>query len=382
MQVLTRLPPISWTLLLVVTLSAESAQAATTYTLTDLGDFPGSSDFSEARDLNASGVVVGNSLRSTGPGLYDVARRGFVWENGVMTDVGDLPGGDDESRAVAINASGQVVGFSAAAAGRRPFLWESGAGILDLSLEPGSPLFFEASDINDAGQVVGQCSGLTPTRACVWESGNPIVDLGVVDPPNTFSVPEAINASALVVGWGAIGSTGGIRGLSWSGLAGTPNDLGELGGGEDRSIAFDVNDVGQIVGRSNAGSGDRAVLWDGGPPIDLGELPGGENHSEAFGINDLGEIVGVSGDGSGDRGVLWDTTGGPYHLNDRLDASGAGYEIFDARAINDAGQIAANANVGGVQHAVLLTPVPEPGVLAGTLASVAVLALCASRRVR
>jgi len=249
-------------------------------------------------------------------------------------------------------------------------------------MEPGSSLFFEASDINDAGQVVGACSGLTPTRACLWQSGNPIVDLGVVIPPNTFSVPEAINANALIVGWGAVGNADSVRGLSWSGLAGTPTDLGELAGGDDRSIAFDLNDAGLIVGRSNAGSGDRAVKWDGGGPIDLGEVPGGENYSEAFGVNALEEIVGVSGAASGNRGVLWDGTGGPYDLNDRLDASGAGYEIFEARAINDAGQIAANANVGGVQHAVLLTPVPEPGVLGLSLVSVVSIALCALRRSR
>ena len=72
--------------------------------------------------------------------------------------------------------------------------------------------------------------------------------------------------------------------------------------------------------------------------------------------------------------------GGPYDLNDRLDASGAGYELFEARAVNDAGQIAANANVGGVTHGVLLTPAPEPGRLAQTLASGGALLVGALRR--
>ncbi len=48
-----------------------------------------------------------------------------------MTDLGDLPGGDDFSYANGINDHGQVVGFSSAATGDRGFLWQ-GAGMTDL----------------------------------------------------------------------------------------------------------------------------------------------------------------------------------------------------------------------------------------------------------
>ncbi len=368
-------------LVLVESTFAASARAATTYSLTDLGDLPGGPDFSEALDLNASGAVVGTSVRAPGPGIDQAARRGFFWQSNVMVDVGDLPGGNDESWAVGLNASGQVVGYSDSTTGRRPFLWQSASGLLNLSTEPGGALLTQAADINDAGQVVGIGAGLTGARGFLWESGSLPEDLGVfVAPNNPFSVPTAITTNGFIVGWASVGTGDGIHGVSWS-APGAPNDLDELDGGDDRSIAFDANDVGQIVGRSNASSGDRAVLWqDGGDPIDLGDLAGGEDSSEAQGVNALGEIVGVSKNASGDRGVLWDSTGGPYDLNDRLDASGAGYEILRANAINDAGQIAADAKIGSVTHGVLLTPAPEPGALAQTLTSVIALALWAFRR--
>ncbi len=358
---------------------ATSAQAATTYSLTDLGDFPGGTDRSEALDLNASGAVVGFGILSIGPGASEIAGHGFLWQNGVMTDLGDLPGGADASLAVAINASGQVVGYSETTAGRRPFLWQSDVGLIDLSMEPGNAAFLNAADINDVGQVVGSGQAQPNTTAYLWQSGSGLTDLGRFEGMDflPFATATAINASGFVVGWGKPYLTAN-HGMSWA-EAGMPADLGELPGGDDSSGAFDVNDAGQIVGRSTAGSGYRAVLWDGGPPIDLGELTGGESSTEALGINNLGEIVGVSAAASGNRGVLWDDTGGPYDLNDRLDASGAGYEIFRADAINDAGQIAANATIGGVTHGVLLTPAPEPAALAQTLTSVGALLFGALR---
>jgi hypothetical protein len=59
---------------------------------------------------------------------------------------------------------------------------------------------------------------------------------------------------------------------------------------------------------------------------------------------------------------LWDSIDGMQDLNDLLDASSAGWTIYEARAINEHGQIAAyGRSPSGQNHAVLLNPVPVLG---------------------
>jgi probable HAF family extracellular repeat protein len=81
----------------------------------------------------------------------------FLWQNGVMTDLGLLPG-DVQSWANMINNKNQAVGTSFdASGGRRAFIWQNGV-MTDLNtlIPAGSPLFLlEAFGINDRGQIAG-----------------------------------------------------------------------------------------------------------------------------------------------------------------------------------------------------------------------------------
>src|SRR6516165_3440412 len=100
---------------------AAPAAAATTYTITDLGSLGGGVTHGLA--INASGQVTGDSVSSQlvqvpCPPRYGVPQKcfrhpdhAFVWSNGTMTDLGTLGGLD--SQGVAINGSGEVVGYSA-----------------------------------------------------------------------------------------------------------------------------------------------------------------------------------------------------------------------------------------------------------------------------
>jgi probable HAF family extracellular repeat protein len=91
-------------------------------------------------------------------------------------------------------------------------------------------------------------------------------------------------------------------------------DLGTLPG-DVQSLALDINDRGQVVGRSGnwdpgCETGEcTAVLWENGTVTDLGTLPD-HDYSEARAINNQGEIVGLAGSwDSGQHGqhaVLWD----------------------------------------------------------------------------
>src|SRR5688500_8724284 len=74
------------------------------YSVIDLGTLGGS--FSQADDINAFGQVVGRSARSSGD------RHAFLWQNGVMADLGTLGGAISSSYANAISDAGHVVGGS------------------------------------------------------------------------------------------------------------------------------------------------------------------------------------------------------------------------------------------------------------------------------
>jgi probable HAF family extracellular repeat protein len=97
---------------------------------------------------------------------------------------------------------------------------------------------------------------------------------------------------------------------------------------------------------------------------DLGDLLGGTDYSNAYGINSGGQVVGQSIAATGERAFLWSSSSGMLNLNDYLDASGSGWTLGSATAINDAGQIVGKGTHNGITHAYLLTPVPEPGSLA------------------
>ena len=122
-------------------------------TRTPLGHLGGG--VSAATDINDSGVIVGGSYNGEMTPL-GLMQRPFVWQNGVMSDLG-LFAGDDDGSAQAINNAGQIVGSS----GRMdPDTYESfyrafvhAEGVMTALPVPSAEAY--ASDINDAGVVVG-----------------------------------------------------------------------------------------------------------------------------------------------------------------------------------------------------------------------------------
>jgi probable HAF family extracellular repeat protein len=94
---------------------------------------------------------------------------------------------------------------------------------------------------------------------------------------------------------------------------------------------------------------------------DLGVLPG-NNPSAALGINNAGQAVGWSSAATGNSAFLWQNSV-MTDLSTVVGVAGTGWSLFEAAAINDAGQIVGYGfNPLGQEHAFILTPVPEPEV--------------------
>jgi len=135
-------------------------------TPTDLGTLGG--DNGTAIWLTETGEVVGEAdLPTSPPGCTGLTciHHGFLWKDGVMTDLGTL-GTDPCSRALMMNSKGQIVGATIAVCGTEtthPFLWENGGPMVDLNTlisENSVATLYEADNINERGEIVA--SGLPP----------------------------------------------------------------------------------------------------------------------------------------------------------------------------------------------------------------------------
>jgi probable HAF family extracellular repeat protein len=126
--------------------------------LNDLGTLGG--DNAAALWIDDAGDVVGYAdLPPNPPGCTGLLcqHHGFLWKNGVMTDLGSI-GSDPCSRALSVNARGQIVGATAAVCSgnlTHGFLWEKGGPAVDLnSLVNGTDIALaQPVYINDRGEI-------------------------------------------------------------------------------------------------------------------------------------------------------------------------------------------------------------------------------------
>jgi probable HAF family extracellular repeat protein len=116
-----------------------------TNTFSKLSTLGGASSY--GADINDSGAVVGSSTLASG------VSHAFIYNNGVMTDLGALVSASNTSSANAINNAGVIVGSSNGHA----FVYRNGE-MLDLNdlINPASYFTLtNATDINILGQIVG-----------------------------------------------------------------------------------------------------------------------------------------------------------------------------------------------------------------------------------
>jgi probable HAF family extracellular repeat protein len=171
--------------------------------ITDLGTFGGSN--SVANDINNLGEIVGTArLQDTN------ATHAFTYQNGVMTDIGTIDGTrhDLESEALAVNASGDAVGWSYTAADRgvdHAFLYHQGV-MTDLNPVLGTNQAV-ANAINDAGQVVGYAYQGNAQYAFLYRNGIAYDLNNLINPSLGLRLATAtgINDRGQIIGNGDIG---------------------------------------------------------------------------------------------------------------------------------------------------------------------------------
>ncbi|HET7552439.1 MAG TPA: hypothetical protein VFK04_14210 [Gemmatimonadaceae bacterium] len=270
-------------------------------TITNLGSLGGTLG-GEASAINSAGQIVGYSYTSDGD------PHAFLWENGVMTDLGTL--GGRSSFATDINEAGEIVGSSATSSGcTHAFLWKNGVMIdlndpLECNPEPSG-----ATAINPAGEIVGTSPDPDPLgppdRAVIWKRGRPSA-LSRLGFGPTFG--QGINPAGDLVGFGEDGDHR-MRALLWR-RGGDPMDIGALGDDSPYALtssayAFDINPGGVVVGITSTSEGlSHAFRWRAGEMTDLGALGGPS--SKASRINPAGQIVGWADALDGHQhAVLW-----------------------------------------------------------------------------
>lgn len=336
-----------------------SVSAVVQYSVADLGALSGLSG-SFAYGINNSGQVVGMAF------FAGNSVHAFLWtSSGGMHDLGTL--GNSQGYASAINNSGQITGYTLNGSPSHAFLWTSAGGMLDLGTFGGRSS--GAYGINDSGQVVGgayNSSGYG--RAFLWSSIAGMQDLGTLGGAESWAFD--INSSGQVVG-GADLSGGSEQAFLWT----IGGGMQGLGGGLGWANA--INNHEQIVGQSSG----NAFLWTNGSGVQgLGTLGG--SGSVAYDINDSGQIVGAAKNSQGiDHAALWSAdTRSAIDLNTLISPS-CGLTLLTAEAINDSGWIVGRAiSPTSQQDAYLLIPLPEPSTFALGIGVIGLLAYGWRRR--
>lgn len=289
-------------------------------TWTDLSALhPGMVQFGELSVINDASQVI------TTPAGMGSDHWSALYSHGVMTQLGSL--GGNWVRANDINQSGQIVGSSKTADGRlHAFIYQDGV-MTDIGTAGWAAS--EAWAINDAGTVVGtlEPSSSDSFRPHVFRySGGVMTDLGDCWPgdPPTMAVMDLIK----------INRRGQVLCTSrrWASAGFFQNDSYILDGDAEISLDFpacDINDAGQVIGRSGE-------IYDRGQTVSLG--------FSARDINNVGQVVGSHTPAAGETRLVLYASGRTWDVDELVDAGDPAKGIVhleDAYRISDSGTIIA-----------------------------------------
>ena len=252
--------------------------------------------------------------------------------------LGDLPGGDVHSEALAVSDDGRVVvgRSSSARFTEEGFLWAGADTLTPLLGAGGVPVASEPRAITATGDAVAGKIGIAGGFvAAQWTAATGWVSVGDIVGGTLISQVLGMSANGTVlVGWGS--SDAGFESVRWT--AGTPVAMGDLPGGVFNSAAAQVSADGQtIAGTGSSTSGPEAYVWtQSGGMVGLGDLEFGAFESEAFGMNGNGSvIVGEATSAAGVEAFRWIAAGGMQGLGDLAggDFHSTAFDVSDDGAV-------------------------------------------------
>ena len=310
-----------------------------TYRLIDLGTM---------LEPHSYGLAINEQGQVAGYGRGATASRAFVFSDGAITELG-VEGGAN-SYATSINFRGQVAGFFEGTNGPRAFLYRQGemfvfGGMADTD--------HFALGLNNAGWVVGHARATSGSRAFLHD-GNEARELAGLGGSNT--VAYSINSAGVVAGSSLTKLGATTHAVLWE------NDRildlnapSILNAGWELEEARAINEAGHITGIGLRNQTRQAFLMRKGRVTGAGLLANG-TFSAGYGLNGSNQVVGVAGlrGMAGTRAILWDSET-LVDLNSKL-RSDSGWELREARGINDRGQIVGWGTIRGEDHAFLLLP--------------------------
>lgn len=318
------------------------------YAIQDLG--PEDLLYVDAWDMNNHGQIVGQLVLDA----QEFPELTFLYSDGAIQF---LELGGTHSSALGINDNGIIVGYVIREGKTQssPFAYSGGSiSYLNVGIAKGGG----ANAINLQGEIAGYLNYGDYNRACIFDSGKvqELETLGGRD-----SIAYDINDDGDVVGISETASKSQGHAFLYS--DGSMKDLGTLGG--ERSLAMAINNKRQVVGSAYTEKQvEHAFLYSDGVMTDIYKIRGFGN--VAYDINDSGQVVGYSDpafeihlqgypQGMVGRAFLYEN-GVVYDLDELIDPA-SGWDTWSARTINNKGQIAGFGGRNGKTHFFLMTPV-------------------------
>jgi probable HAF family extracellular repeat protein len=347
--------------------------------LTDLG-LPAGAILSQATGVNARGwISTDYSTNEIDPLTGGPIFRGALWKDGQFIKLPPL-GDGIENNALYVNNGGQVVGFSSVSTTPdpfsfiggpiHPFIWQNGV-LRDLGTLGGPDALPATNCNNQRSDLVTGFSlidstpnpdtGIPTFHPFLWQNGK-MIDLGTLGGTLVGEL-QCANDAGQVAGAMTLAGNSVLHAFLWE--HGVMRDLGTLGG--DNSSAAWINNAGDIVGDADLPGSEtnflhHAFLWRTGKMIDLGSL-GSTSHAHA--VNSKGQVVGKSRLGDPftelQHAFLWENGGPMIDLNTLIPPNSP-LELYNGENINDLGWIAGRGLPPGCDdkdacgHAFLLIP--------------------------